>query len=946
MDSDKPGFWTRVFRQHKSVFVAILDEIEKAHPRVFDYLMPAFRPGKLDDLQGNPTHWKNVTVVLTSNLGMTDPESDKDQSNRARIEKIFEVTLGGDPDQMTYEVNKALSEIVQQAVKSFLRPEMVNRMTVPTPVFFKWLHPDDAKQLLDQVWIKQLEKDLANQGVKLRFDLKMHTRAKVSTSEQFLHDDLVSNVQDAVRAKDGSLWLLDKEKSQLVLVNSKAPVVIPLGVKGARGITLVESDGVHPSALVLHDEGVLSVNAEGATRPLSGLTGITSFHVTDNSQALFVRDGRAYLAPLSDLTQSKEIKIPEGFQVTEAVRHGNSLYVTDGKDILLASVETPMVIAVSILPKPEENQIHDLQIDPDGRLFYLTEQETEHIEIKDPKNEKETVMEDEIRRMKETKYHLMKGTEEVLVRTVKDDQDVKHKWMYRKESPFEFDENGQPKTADGHPVESRAFREWRGMVSEIEALVESRKQIEKNGARKEDEAEWIGLGKEIKEKSEKMDAKYWVQMPLGFLPDVSSMKFFVRVGSEFEKQYWEWEKDEEAIKKKHDQGVSGKKVKVRSTFLVFRDANGTEIQRKDLEFRKNVLYEEETARIKRETAEKKFGSLAENIRLRRGDAGQIEVVDLSRRTLNQVTTIQFSDLADHLVETSYTDVFAGISSVMKAFEEQVKTPVENKGLGYGQSARISFNRYRNEKGTSRGSIRIEDVRQEEEVAPTSLMPRVGKKARNARETNAIRAVDRLLEDAYKSGRDITQDDLMRAFEESSEVNVEETIAALEEKDPYYEHGRVFDGSKLINGGEISEEKDDDPSEFHQTLARQELPEEAHQAFEHSMNGLYRVAVDQIKGRILSDRGVAKPASQITDADLDRSTGKPLTTVMNRELFSNPAYRITQRWGWLNEKSRQGIAGEIAFDGYISPEERLAIHKLIHLPIDDEQSWQKFNNDPS
>jgi len=164
VDFEKPGLWTRLFRQHKSVFVAILDEIEKAHPRVFDYLMPAFRPGTLNDKQGNTTHWKNVTVVLTSNLGMTDPESDKDKSNRARIEKIFEVLLKGDEDQLTHEVNKALSEIVQQAVKSFLRPEMVNRMTVPTPIFFKWLHPDDVRQLIDQVWLKELEKDLANQG--------------------------------------------------------------------------------------------------------------------------------------------------------------------------------------------------------------------------------------------------------------------------------------------------------------------------------------------------------------------------------------------------------------------------------------------------------------------------------------------------------------------------------------------------------------------------------------------------------------------------------------------------------------------------------------------------------------------------------------------------------------------------------------------------------------
>ncbi len=102
--------------------VVLLDEVEKAHPEVFDVLLQVMDDGRLTDGQGRTVDFRNVILVLTSNLGsqiLIDPTIDLDEKNRA----------------------------VQALVRQAFKPEFVNRLD--DIVVFQALTEDDLAQIVE-----------------------------------------------------------------------------------------------------------------------------------------------------------------------------------------------------------------------------------------------------------------------------------------------------------------------------------------------------------------------------------------------------------------------------------------------------------------------------------------------------------------------------------------------------------------------------------------------------------------------------------------------------------------------------------------------------------------------------------------------------------------------------------------------------------------------------
>ena len=154
---EEGGYLTELVRR-KPYSVVLLDEIEKAHPDVFNILLQVLDDGRLTDGQGRTVDFRNTVVIMTSNLG-----SD-------RIQAIAQ-TEGDEPD--LYEHMKAATA---EVVAEHFRPEFINR--IDDMVVF---HPLTLEQLkvIAEIQIKQLRDRLSDRG----FELKVSDNAYEAISE-------------------------------------------------------------------------------------------------------------------------------------------------------------------------------------------------------------------------------------------------------------------------------------------------------------------------------------------------------------------------------------------------------------------------------------------------------------------------------------------------------------------------------------------------------------------------------------------------------------------------------------------------------------------------------------------------------------------------------------------------------------------------------------------
>lgn len=119
-DSAEPALTERIRQRPYSIL--LLDEIEKAHPDVFNVLLPVLNDGKMTDNQGKTVLFNNVIVVMTSNLGAKDAMAALENGGNS-------LALGGSTAEKTPAEQEAqLSAIYARARGQFFRPEMVNRI--------------------------------------------------------------------------------------------------------------------------------------------------------------------------------------------------------------------------------------------------------------------------------------------------------------------------------------------------------------------------------------------------------------------------------------------------------------------------------------------------------------------------------------------------------------------------------------------------------------------------------------------------------------------------------------------------------------------------------------------------------------------------------------------------------------------------------------------------
>lgn len=142
---EEGGYLTEQVRR-KPYSVILLDEVEKAHPDVFNILLQVLDDGRLTDGQGRTVDFSNTVVVMTSNIGSQQIQS------------------------MAHEPYEAIKATVMEELKHFFRPEFVNR--VDEVVVFHGLNQEQIRSIA-KIQLKRLEERLA----KMQLHLQVSTEA-------------------------------------------------------------------------------------------------------------------------------------------------------------------------------------------------------------------------------------------------------------------------------------------------------------------------------------------------------------------------------------------------------------------------------------------------------------------------------------------------------------------------------------------------------------------------------------------------------------------------------------------------------------------------------------------------------------------------------------------------------------------------------------------------
>ncbi|MFS8859108.1 ATP-dependent Clp protease ATP-binding subunit [Synechococcus sp. B60.1] len=210
--------------------VVLFDEIEKAHPDVFNLLLQILEDGRLTDAKGRTVDFKNTLIVMTSNIGS----------------KVIEKgggSLGFEFNTNDEDANyNRIRNLVHEELKQYFRPEFLNR--VDEIIVFRQLTRDEVKQIADillkEVFDRMREKKiyltvsdrfkdlLVEEGYNPSYGARPLRRAIQRLLEDILAEEILTG-----HVKEGSEVLIDvdEERKPKVLVTEPERVLLPQGAE-------------------------------------------------------------------------------------------------------------------------------------------------------------------------------------------------------------------------------------------------------------------------------------------------------------------------------------------------------------------------------------------------------------------------------------------------------------------------------------------------------------------------------------------------------------------------------------------------------------------------------------------------------------------------------------------------------------------------------------------
>ena len=169
--------------------VVLLDEIEKAHPDVFNILLQMLEEGRLTDSFGRKVDFKNTIIIMTSNIGAE------------MLKKQGSIGFKSQAEDVTYQ---GMKERLLDEVKKMFKPEFLNR--VDDIIVFRSLTKEDLEKIVE-LEIKDVEARLKEQDIKIEltqeakdflvekgFDKQFGARPLKRTIQRFLEDPLAEDI--------------------------------------------------------------------------------------------------------------------------------------------------------------------------------------------------------------------------------------------------------------------------------------------------------------------------------------------------------------------------------------------------------------------------------------------------------------------------------------------------------------------------------------------------------------------------------------------------------------------------------------------------------------------------------------------------------------------------------------------------------------------------------
>jgi len=180
--------------------VVLLDEIEKAHPDVFNILLQMLEEGRLTDSFGRKVDFKNTIIIMTSNIGAE------------MLKKQGSIGFKSQAEEVTYQ---SMKERLLDEVKKVFKPEFLNR--VDDIIVFRSLTKEDLEHIVE-LEIKDVESRLKEQNIKISldkgaidfliekgFDKNFGARPLKRTIQRFLEDPLAEDIIKGNFKKGGNV---------------------------------------------------------------------------------------------------------------------------------------------------------------------------------------------------------------------------------------------------------------------------------------------------------------------------------------------------------------------------------------------------------------------------------------------------------------------------------------------------------------------------------------------------------------------------------------------------------------------------------------------------------------------------------------------------------------------------------------------------------------------
>ncbi|RAJ22651.1 ATP-dependent Clp protease ATP-binding subunit [Pedobacter cryoconitis] len=206
--------------RRKPYAVILLDEIEKAHPDVFNILLQVLDEGQLTDSLGRKVDFRNTIIIMTSNIG-------------ARQLKDFGQGIGFSTNAKTNQVDAHSRGVIENALKRAFAPEFLNR--VDDVVVFNTLGKDEIFKIIDielkslfgrvhslgyEVKLTEVAKDfIADKG----FDINFGARPLKRAIQKYLEDPIAEEILKG-EINDGDTLEIDYNKeTDLIVVENRSP---------------------------------------------------------------------------------------------------------------------------------------------------------------------------------------------------------------------------------------------------------------------------------------------------------------------------------------------------------------------------------------------------------------------------------------------------------------------------------------------------------------------------------------------------------------------------------------------------------------------------------------------------------------------------------------------------------------------------------------------------